>query len=332
MKVNSANSQVTIIIPNLNGKKYLEFCLPSILNQTYQDFQVILVDNASTDGSVEFVKKDFPWVHLIVNDHNLGFAQANNIAIRAVSTPYVITLNNDTTVDKNWLAEIVRYADYDPGIGMIACKILYMQAPHLIDSAGLDIDQAGMAWNRYNGLEDPDEIEPYEVFCPSGAAALYKREMLDEIGLFDEAFFAYCEDMDLGWRARLTGWNCMYVPTATVYHFHSATSGQGSKFKRYMLTRNRIWTVLKNYPAPALWLHLPKLLFYDGVAALYRIMIEKNLSPLRGRLGALVQLKTMWQQRQLIQQRRSISNQQLFNQMLPPVNFIQSFKVYARKH
>lgn len=328
---NSVGSQVTIIIPNLNGRQHLVYCLSSILEQSYQKFETILVDNGSTDDSVEFTQKNFPGVQVIANQHNLGFAAANNLAIQATTSPYIVTLNNDTRVDRNWLGEMVRVAERDQNIGMIACKILYMAEPQLIDSAGLEIDLVGMARNRYNGLADPAETEPYEVFCPAGAAALYKRAMLDEVGLFDEAYFAYCEDMDLGWRARLMGWKCMYVPTAVVYHRHSATSGQGSQFKRYLLTRNRIWTVVKNYPSPELWLYLPKLIFYDWLAMVYRIWVEKNLSPIRGRLAALPQLRQMWRQRRLIQQRQSVSWSQLKTLMTAPVELGPSAQAALRQ-
>lgn len=325
--------KVVIIIPNLNGREHLECCLPSVLAQTCQGFELILVDNGSTDGSVEFVQNNFPGIHIIKNERNLGFAEANNLAIRATTAPYIVTLNNDTRVDPEWLTEMVKAAESDPAAGMVACKILYMQPPQLIDSAGMDLDRTGMGWSRYNGLNDKnDETVPYEVFCPCAAAALYKREMLDQVGLFDESFFAYYEDLDLGWRARLMGWKCLYAPAAIVYHSHSATSRQGSGFKRYMLSRNRIWSVLKNYPTPELWLRLPELLFYDLVAAVYRVGLEKSLAPIQGRLAVLSGLRRIWRQRRLIQQKRTLSARQLDQLTLPPVNFITSYQSRARQH
>lgn len=204
---------------------------------------------------------------------------------------------------------------------MVAAKVLYMAPPSLIDSAGIEIDRAGFAWNRYNGQpEELDEREPYEVFGPSAAAALYRREMLDDVGLFDEGFFAYYEDVDLAWRARLRGWRCLYVPTARVYHVHSATSGHGSPFKQYYLTRNKLWTTLKNYPAPALWLRLPTILLYDLMADLYRLILERDASSIRGRLAALGGLPTVLHQRRIIQQQRRISRRALSEWMIPPLN------------
>jgi GT2 family glycosyltransferase len=324
--ITQISPKVTIIIPNYNGVQHLTYCLPFVISQTYPNFEIVLVDNGSTDNSISFIKQHFPQIQLIANKSNLGFAEANNLAIQATTAPYIVTLNNDTLVKDNWLSEMMNVAQSQAKVGMVACKILNLRYHHLMDSAGMDIDQAGMAWNRYNNLpNNPTETEPYEVFCPNGAAALYKRAMLEETGLFDEAFFAYCEDMDLGWRGRLMGWQCLYVPTAIVYHYHSATSKQGSKFKRYLISRNRIWTVIKNYPD--IWFNLPQLVFYDTLALVYRIIKEKKLTPLYGRVAIIPQLKKMLQQRQIIQCKRTVTTQQLKALMLPSVNLFKAFKL-----
>ena len=321
--------KVTIVIPNWNGRGHLKHCLPAVLAQTYPHFEVVVVDNASTDGSVDLVRERFSQVHLIVNDSNLGFAKANNIAIRATCAPYIATLNNDTKVEATWLGELMKVITSDPEIGMVASKVLFMQPPHLIDSAGIGVSRAGLAWNRANGTPDnPLEVEPYEVFGPSAAAAIYRRAMLDEVGLFDEAYFAYYEDTDLAWRARLMGWKCIYVPTARVYHAHSATSQQGSPFKRYLLSRNELWTIVKNYPAPDLWLRLPGILFYDLLSMVYRVILERNWSPVRGRLAALRHLGPVLRQRQIIQRRRRISSREM-KQLMSPSSLL--FQVTRRR-
>lgn len=207
---------------------------------------------------------------------------------------------------------------------MVASKILYSQPPHLVDSAGVAVSRSGLTWNRHNGMqEDPDEVEPYEVFGPTAAAALYRRTMLDEVGLFDEAYFAYYEDTDLAWRARLMGWRCMYVPTARVYHVHSATSRQGSPFKRYLLSRNVLWTIVKNYPSPDLWLRLPEILVYNLISDAYRMILERSWSPVLGRLAALQGLRPMLRQRRVIQQQRRVSSQELFRLMTPSSRLFQ---------
>jgi GT2 family glycosyltransferase len=208
---------------------------------------------------------------------------------------------------------------------MVASKILYAEAPHLIDSAGIEVSRTGLAWNRYNRTqEDALEVEPYEVFGPSAAAALYRRTMLDDVGLFDESYFAYYEDVDLAWRARLLGWRCLYVPTARVYHVHSATSRQGSPFKRYFLVRNKVWTTLKNYPAPAVWSNLPIILLYDLASDFYRMILERNLSPLQGQIAALGRLSVVLRQRKAIQHRRRVSWKTLRKSMIPPPNLLKS--------
>jgi GT2 family glycosyltransferase len=316
--------KVSIVIPSWNGRRHLEKCLPAVFAQTFPYFEVIVVDNASTDGSVELVQRRFPQANLIVNKSNLGFAAANNIAIRATSAPYVATLNNDTQVEPGWLDELMGGMTSDAKLGMAASKILYMQPPHLIDSAGIGISRAGLAWNRNNGRQDdPREVEPYEVFGPSAAAALYRRAMLDEVGLFDEAFFAYYEDTDLAWRARLMGWGCLYVPTARVYHAHSATSRQGSSLKRYLLSRNEMWTILKNYPSPDVWLRLPEIVFFDLLSMIYRIILERSWSPALGRLAALRRLRPMLYQRRLVQKQRRISSQEMRRLMEPSPRLLQ---------
>jgi GT2 family glycosyltransferase len=313
--------KVSVVIPNWNGRQHLERCLPSVLAQTYPEFEVVVVDNGSTDDSVGLVSQEFPQVRLIANTENVGFAQANNQAILGTDAPYLATLNNDTRPEPTWLQHMVGAAEAESEIGMVAAKVLYWKPPHLIDSAGIGLDRAGYAWNRYNGQPDnAGEREPYEVFGPSAAAALYRRELLDDVGLFDESYFAYYEDVDLAWRARLMGWRCVYVPEARVYHVHSATSRQGSPFKRYYLVRNKAVTTLKNYPAPALWLNLPAILFYDLMADLYRLILERSASPVRGRLAALGRLPAVWGQRRMIQRRRRISWRTLSVWMASPPN------------
>jgi GT2 family glycosyltransferase len=319
--------RVVVIVPNWNGWPHLERCLSALLAQTYAEFETVVVDNGSTDGSVMLVEQRFPQVRLIANAKNLGFAQANNQAIQITNTPYLATLNNDTHPEPTWLETMVNVMDATAALGMVAPKVLYMAPPHSIDSAGIEIDRAGFAWNRYNGQPgDIEEREPYEVFGPSAAAALYRRDMLDDVGLFDESFFAYYEDVDLAWRARLMGWRCLYVPMAQVYHVHSATSHQDSDFKQYFLARNKLWTTLKNYPDPALWLALPTILFYDLVADMHRLILNHTVSSIRGRLAALRRLPAVLHQRRVIQRQRRVALSSLRRWMVPPPNLSQSLR------
>ncbi|MFQ6059195.1 MAG: glycosyltransferase family 2 protein [Anaerolineae bacterium] len=312
------NATASIIILNWNGRPYLEGCLSSVMAQTYPDFEVVLVDNGSTDGSTEFVARRFPQVRIIRHDENLGFAAGNNAAIRATRSLYIATLNNDARAEPAWLAELVEAMESDAQVGMCASKMLYAHRPEVIDSAGLSPDVAGIAWNRRWGERDRgDDAGPMEVFGACAGAALYRRAMLDQIGLFDEDFFAYLEDADLAWRARLAGWKCLYVPTAVAHHVHSATGGVGSPFKNYLLGRNKIWTIVKNYPGPQLFCYLPLIVAYDLAAVAYGLLVRGDMSPLRGRLAALHALPTMWRKRRAIQRQRVVPFADLARHMSP---------------
>lgn len=315
-------SRVSIVILNWNGLGYLQECLASLQAQTYADWQVIVVDNGSTDGSVEWAARKFPQARLICNKTNLGFAAANNQAIRASDAPYIVTLNNDTRVDPRWLEALVTAADEHPDVGMCMSKMLFADRPQVINSTGINLDPAGIAWDRQGGEpDDGRETQPVEILGPCAGAALYRRAMLDQIGLFDEDFFAFLEDVDLAWRARLAGWRCLYVPMARVYHVHSATAIEGSPFKNRLLGRNKVWLIAKNYPAPRLLLYLPLILLYDGAAVLYTLIVRRDISSLQGRLEGLAKLPAMWRKRRAIQAmyRESLDRGRPWHRALSPL-------------
>lgn len=312
---------VSVIVVNWNGKHLLERCLPALLRQSHPDFEIILVDNGSIDGSAEFVSQRFPEIRLIENPANVGFASANNIAIRIAQGEFIATLNNDTQPEADWLQEITRGMQIDPRIGMCASKMLFYYRPRIINSTGICLDKAGIAWDSRGGEEDGENQDAIsEVFGPCAGAALYRRRMLEEVGLFDEDFFAYLEDVDLAWRARLMGWRCIYIPTARVYHLHSATGKEGSPWKNYLLGRNKIWTILKNYPAPEILLLLPAILFYDLAAVLYGLLTTGDTSSLRGRVAAWRDAKRVLAKRREIQSKRIISFATLSPSMSPLEN------------
>jgi GT2 family glycosyltransferase len=252
------NSLVSIIILNWNGKQYLETCLSSLLRQTYSDFEIIFVDNGSSDGSVEFVKSKYPGIIVIQHAKNLGFAMGVNSGILASHGKYIATINNDAEADKDWIKRLVSIMESDALIGSCASKMLRYHERDLIDSAGIVIYQNGNAYDR--GAQDKD-LGQYdsqeEVFGACAGAALYRKEMLDETGLFDEGYFAYFEDVDLSFRMHLFGWKCIFVPNAIVYHMHSATSKQQSPFKIFYLERNKLWNMWKYFPVKLLISQLP---------------------------------------------------------------------------
>ena len=184
---------ISVIIANLNGEAYLPDCLQSLSNQTFRDFEVILVDNGSTDRSLDLLKKDFPWVKVISLQKNTGFAQGNNIGFAASSAQYVATLNNDTIADRSWLQALYEAAKTDRSIGMVASKIFLGREGREIDSAGMVLYPDGMSRQRGRGQEDNGQFDGIrEVLFPSACAALYRHEMLKETGYFDEDFFLYC--------------------------------------------------------------------------------------------------------------------------------------------
>ncbi|MBI5328024.1 MAG: glycosyltransferase family 2 protein [Deltaproteobacteria bacterium] len=242
---------VSVVIVNWNGKRFLEKNLSSIFNQTYRTFEVILVDNGSSDGSVEFVAENFPKTIIIKNKENTGFAAANNQGIKIAKGNYVATLNNDTELDKDWLKNLASAAaSSDVHVGMWAPKILSLQDPKRIDSVGgLLIYRDGIARGRGRLEQDKGQYDKVEeILFPSACSALYRKNMLDEIGYFDEDFFAYCEDTDLGLRARLAGWKAISVPHAITFHHYSGTTGKYSQTKAFLVERNHMWAALKNFP------------------------------------------------------------------------------------
>jgi GT2 family glycosyltransferase len=315
-------TQISLVIVNWNGKHLLQRCLPAALSQSFGDYQVIVLDNGSQDGSADWIEAHYPActgppdqsrldagpsVKVIRSERNLGFAQGNNEAIRATESEFVATLNNDALPAPDWLAQLVCVMQSAPKVGMCASKMVRAPAPAqgdepaIIDSCGITIDRAGIGWNRYSGEpEHLDEVQPYEVLGPCAGAALYRRTMLDQVGFFDEDYFAYYEDIDLAWRAQRAGWRCLYVPSARVFHYHSSTAKEGSSFKGFHLGRNKVWTLVKNYPWPDWLTHLPLILGYDGVAWGYALLCG-DPSPLRGRLAAFGALSRLIGKRRRIQ-------------------------------
>jgi len=245
-----AMCKVSIIIVNWNGLVHLATCLDSLTGQTFRDFEVILVDNGSSDGSVAFLQEQYPWVRVIALTENTGFATGNNRGFEHARGEYIVALNNDTRAEPDWLENLVRVADSLPQVGMVASRICSFTDPDILDSIGMGVCRDGMARGRYRNRRwatlELQEVE--EIFFPSACAALYKREMLAETGFFDDDFFAYAEDVDLGLRGRLAGWGAVAATQAVVYHKYSQTSGSLSPFKVHLVERNHYWVAVKNFP------------------------------------------------------------------------------------
>jgi GT2 family glycosyltransferase len=244
-------SLFSIVIPNWNGKHFLQPCLDSLRAQTHLNIEVIIVDNASSDGSQEYIKTAYPEVILIELRDNQGFTGACNIGMEKATGDIVSLLNNDTEVEPNWVAEILSAFDRHPDVGMTASKMLLFNERDKIHTTGDFFTTDGRAGNR--GVWEKDEgqyeIEGY-VFSACGGSSAYRQSMLDKIGLLDNDYFFLLEDVDLAWRAQLTGYKVLYVPTAIVYHHLSATGGGVTA--SFHDGRNSIWIVVKNLPR-GLW-------------------------------------------------------------------------------
>ena len=263
---------ISVVILNWNGGRLVEECLISLQTQTYHPLETIVVDNASTDGSADLIKTKFPDVKLIVNERNLGFGDGNNVGIQASQGRYVMILNNDTRLDPHCIEELKRSIEKEKRYGASASKILLDGDENLLDAAGISICKDGLSIGR-GRLESADRYQvEEEVFFASGCVSLFRREMLDDIGLFDEDFFAYADDTDMGWRARLAGWRCIYNPKAIVYHSHSASSSAYSHLKAFLVERNRIWVAIKYFPISLLIVgqfHTLGRYFYQAYGALF---------------------------------------------------------------
>jgi hypothetical protein len=278
---------ISVVVLNYNGKRYLDDCLSSLAAQTFRDFEVIVVDNASKDGSVEHIKSNFSWVRLVINKENLGFAGGTNSGIRAAVGELIFTFNNDARADRR-LLEYLHKPMADSKVGVCAAKMLL--ADGRINSTGICLSRSGAAWDR--GMFEPDTGQydaEEEVFGACAGAALYRKEMLDEIGLFDEDFFLYMEDVDLAFRARLAGWKCIYVPEAKVYHHHGGTAGAGSDLSVYYGNRNVIWYAIKDFPMRLLVTSLPFIVArnlavipYYALRGQGRVILKSKVDALKG--------------------------------------------------
>jgi len=345
----ASRGRVAVAIVNWNGRHHLAECLPALSRQTYPDHEVVIVDNGSTDGSREWLAREWPSVRVIDARANIGFARANNVAIGASDSEWVALLNNDTMPEPGWLAALVDAATRSgERVGSVASLMLFADDPGVVNSAGIAVDPAGIAWDRLGGASADSACDAAPVFGASAGAALYRRAALldvaevpaGDVGLgpdiapgasepagpdpavrpdsvsgptapqaeppvFDERFFMYLEDVDLAWRLQLRGWRSVYEPDARVLHHGSATSGEGSPFKNRLLARNKVWTVVKDYPTRELLAMLPVVVLYDLASAPYRLLVQGQTAAMLGRVDALRGLPQVLTQRRRVQGRRT---------------------------
>ena len=267
--------EVSIVIPNYNGKHFLEDCLKSVFAQDIENQEIIVVDNGSTDGSLEYLEK-FPQIRTIALDRNYGFCGAVNRGIKAAGSDYVILLNNDTEVDKNFAKELLKVIKSDEKIFSCSSRMIQFHDRTHIDDAGDYYCALGWAFARGKGGLSEEYNEPANVFAACAGAAIYRKKMLESLGYFDEKHFAYLEDIDIGYRARIHGYKNVYAPKALVYHVGSGFSGSAhNAFKVKLSSRNSVYLAYKNMPFLQIILNSPFLLL--GHAIKWLFFLKKGL-------------------------------------------------------
>lgn len=303
---------MTVVVPTLEAGEPLAACLESLDRQTFRDFEVIVVDNSGHRAVPPQAN-----IRVIANERNVGFGAAFNQAFRESKSPFLAVINDDAAADPQWLEVLLRAVEDRPDVGMCASKVLLARTGKL-DSAGMLLCRDGSSKQRGHG-ESPEKYpRKQEVLLPSGSAAFYRREMLDEIGLFDESFFLYCEDTDLGLRARWAAWECLYVPDAVVEHRYSHSAGQASALKAYYVERNRLFLIVKNFPMLDLMLvpiyaiarffwHFVFALRGQGKAADFQragnSIASLPLYVLRAHFVMIARLPALWRQRRAMKRR-----------------------------
>ena len=291
----------SIVIVTWNGRQYLDDCLTAARAQQGADAEIVLVDNGSSDGTPAFVRARFPDVRVVALDANHGFAGGCNIGAREARGEYVAFLNNDTIADPGWLRALRAGLDGASRSLLVTSRIVYMHNPSLVDSAGDGAFRWGGAYKRLHGESAERAAKPQEVFGVCGAACLMPKTVFDEVGGFDEDFFASHEDVDLSYRARLRGYRCRYVPDALVRHHGSATLGTISRFAVFQGQRNLEWVFLKNTPGSLLLRTLPGHLLYNAAAAAHFTRLGLLGTFLRAKAAAVAALPAVMRKRAAIQ-------------------------------
>jgi GT2 family glycosyltransferase len=301
--------RVAVVIVNLNAGGLLDRALAALARQAVPPARTIVVDNASSDGSVDGVERRHPGVEVVRLGRNAGFAGANNVGVRAAEgCGWVALLNPDAFPEPDWLAVLLEATRRRPEYAFFGSRLLRADDPRELDGAGDAYHVSGMAWRREHGR--PASVAgraEQEVFSPCAAAALYRRDAFLGVGGFEERFFCYYEDNDLSFRLRLAGHRCLYVPDAVVHHVGSAIAGADSEFTVYHSQRNLIWTYVRNMPAPLLWLYLPQHLLVNVLGLAWYVSIGRGRAVLRGQRDALLGLPRALRERRALQRARRAS-------------------------
>jgi GT2 family glycosyltransferase len=301
---------ISVIVLNWNGKEYLEESLPALEAQTFDDFEVIVVDNGSSDGSSDYVEMEHPEFELIELEENRGFAGGNNVGLDQARGNYIALLNNDAVPQEDWLESLATAAN-ETEAGFFASKMVMYDDPSTVDSCGDYYSTIGVGGKRGHGKCRKSYMSRESVFSACGGAAMYSRELLDNVGVFDDDFFFAYEDADLGFRARLQGYECMFVPDAVVNHHLSSSTVEDSPTYVYHSQRNLEFVFFKCLPRSFLIRFLPKHIIYNIIAFLYFAWKGRGRAFLQAKLDVILMLPTLLRKRRKIQSDRQVTDTEL---------------------
>ncbi len=307
---------LSIVIVNLDGEKWLKKCIPSVLNSDYPFFETIVVDNGSIDGSVKYLKEDYPQIKVVELEKNIGWSPANNEGTKIAKGDIIVYLSNDMEVDSHWLKEIVKVMKLYPKIGVVQCNSISMWDRKTLDSCMNYLDRFGYSYGY------APSSQPQEVFFAEGMAFAVKRVVIEDIGMLDDYYFMEYDDMDFCWRARLAGYKVYFAPSAIVYHARGGTVGK-IYFKRVKnvewYTRNHIVTLIKNYENKNLIKILPTVILIELSKITYLLIIKRNkkvaFAAARGLFQVLKDLKHIMQKRKEVQKIRQVSDKEVMKHM-----------------
>jgi GT2 family glycosyltransferase len=304
-----ATAPVAVLIVNYNSGPMLGRCLDALARQTWREFRVVVVDNASSDGSGVAIEGRYPNVALVRSAANLGFAGGNNLGLRhAGEARWIVLLNPDAFPEPDWLERLMAAAQAHAQFAFFGCRMMAAETPELLDGIGDVFHVSGMHWREgHHRKLRADDLQPREIFAPCAAAAMYRRDVLEEAGGFDEDYFCYAEDVDLGFRLRLAGHRAMYVADAVVLHVGSAITGRRSDFSVYHGHRNLIWTYAKDMPGALAWLFLPWHIAINLAALGVLLLRGQGGIALRAKIDALRGLPRMLKKRRSIQAARRVA-------------------------
>lgn len=308
---------VSIIIVNWNGRSLLQECLEAVMRQSYVHYEVLLVDNASHDGSVEYVRTAYPQVQIIPLSENTGFTGGNIAGLLEAGGEYIALLNNDAVLTDHWLEVMVNSLRSDDSIGFCSSKII-IAGTDLVDSVGDTFTTAftGTKMGEYEPEHGFTERRQVPGAC--AAAVIYKRSMLDQIGFLDEDFFFNHEDTDLNLRAWLSGWKCLFVPEAVVYHKVNASVGELSDTGVYYFSRNNVWVWIKNTPAPFMIRYLPQRIIYELSSCAFFCLKKGKWGPfLRGKKDAIKKIPLMLRKRRAVQKMVRLRHEEIKAGLMP---------------